>query len=136
MTRNKKGAVMYYTGIVISVLAPLITAMTQFPIWTENVPKSQLGGMFIFTALLSCIPFLKHIRMQLKTPSAVTVWALLFLVCWAMNKIIDQLYVIALVGLVANILGAVLCAVGNRLRARAHTNNQYIEENNDNEQAG
>ena len=74
--------------------------------------------------------------MQLKTPSAVTVWALLFLVCWAMNKIIDQLYVIALVGLVANILGAVLCAVGNRLRARAHTNNQYIEENNDNEQAG
>ena len=110
MTRNKKGAVMYYTGIVISVLAPLITAMTQFPIWTENVPKSQLGGMFIFTALLSCIPFLKHIRMQLKTPSAVTVWAL--------------------------ILGAVLCAVGNRLRARAHTNNQYIEENNDNEQAG
>lgn len=136
MTRNKKGAVMYYTGIVISVLAPLITAMTQFPIWTENVPKSQLGGMFIFTALLSCIPFLKHIRMQLKTPSAVTVWALLFLVCWAMDKIIDQLYVIALVGLVANILGAVLCAVGNRLRARAHTNNQYIEENNDNEQAG
>lgn len=136
MTRNKKGAVIYYTGIVISVLAPLITAMTQFPIWTENVPKSQLGGMFIFTALLSCIPFLKHIRMQLKTPSAVTVWALLFLVCWAMNKIIDQLYVIALVGLVANILGAVLCAVGNRLRARAHTNNQYIEENNDNEQAG
>ena len=136
MTRNKKGAVMYYTGIVISVLAPLITAMTQFPIWTENVPKSQLGGMFIFTALLSCTPFLKHIRMQLKTPSAVTVWALLFLVCWAMNKIIDQLYVIALVGLVANILGAVLCAVGNRLRARAHTNNQYIEENNDNEQAG
>ena len=136
MTRNKKGAVMYYTGIVISVLAPLITAMTQFPIWTEKVPKSQLGGMFIFTALLSCIPFLKHIRMQLKTPSAVSVWALLFLVCWAMNKIIDQLYVIALVGLMANILGAVLCAVGNRLRARAHTNNQYIEENNDNEQAG
>lgn len=136
MTRNKKGAVMYYTGVVVSVLAPLITAMTQFPIWTENVPKSQLGGMFIFTALLSCIPFLKHIRMQLKTPSAVTVWALLFLVCWAMNKIIDQLYVIALVGLVANILGAVLCAVGNKLRARAHTNNQYIEENKDNEQAG
>lgn len=136
MTGNKKGAILYYTGMVVSVLAPLITAMTQFPIWTEKVPKSQLGGMFIFTALLSCIPFLKHIRMQLKTPSAVSVWALLFLVCWAMNKIIDQLYVIALVGLMANILGAVLCAVGNRLRARAHTNNQYIEENNDNEQAG
>lgn len=136
MTRNKKGAVMYYTGIVISVLAPLITAMTQFPIWTEKVPKSQLGGMFIFTALLSCIPFLKHIRMQLKTPSAVTVWALLFLVCWAMNKIIDQLYVIALVGLVANIVGAVLCAVGNRLRAHTR-DNQYIDkEDEDNEQAG
>ncbi len=136
MTRNKKGAIMYYTGVIVSVLAPLITAMTQFPIWTEKVPKSQLGGMFIFTALLSCIPFLKHIRMQLKTPSAVTVWALLFLVCWAMNKIVDQLYVIALVGLVANIVGAVLCAVGNRLRARTLTNNQYIEENKDNEQAG
>lgn len=136
MTKNKKGAVLYYLGIAISVLAPLITAMTQFPVWTENVPKSQLGGMFIFTALLSCIPFLKHIRMQLKTPSAVTVWALLFLICWAMNKIIDELYLIALVGFIANVIGAVLCAVGNRLRAHAH--NQFIEnkEDKDNEQAG
>lgn len=136
MTRRKKGLILYYTGMAVSVVAPLITALTQFPVWTESVPKSQLGGMFIFTALLSCIPFLKHIRMQLKTPSAVTVWALLFLLCWSMNKIVDKLQIIALVGLVANVLGAILCYVGNKLRAHTHAraNNQYIEENKDNEE--
>ena len=128
MTRTKQGTILYYVGIAVSVLAPLITAMTQFPVWTEKVPKSQLGSMFVFTALLSCIPFLKHIKMQLKTPSAVTVWALLFVMCYVMNKIIAQLYVIALVGMIANVVGAILCAVGNRLRrARTHNKNQYIE---------
>ena len=128
MTRTKQGTILYYVGIAVSVLAPLITAMTQFPVWTEKVPKSQLGSMFVFTALLSCIPFLKHIKMQLKTPSAVTVWALLFVICYVMNKIIAQLYVIALVGMIANVVGAILCAVGNYLRhARTRNENQYIE---------
>lgn len=134
MTRTKQGAILYYIGMTVSVLAPLITAMTQFPVWTEKVPKSQLGSMFVFTALLSCIPFLKHIKMQLKTPSAVTVWTLLFLICWAMNKIITQLYLIALVGMIANVIGAILCAVGNYLRrARTRNNNQYIEEEKEDE---
>ena len=128
MTRNKQGTILYYVGMTVSVLAPLITAMTQFPVWTEKVPKSQLGSMFVFTALLSCIPFLKHIKMQLKTPSAVTLWTLLFLICWTMNKIIAQLYVIALVGMIANIVGAILCAVGNHLTHARTRNNQYIEE--------
>ena len=130
MTRHRQGVILYYVGIVVSVLAPLITAMTQFPVWTEKVPKTQLGGMFIFTALLSCIPFLKHIRMQLKTPSAVTVWAVIFLICWSMNKIINQLYLIALVGLIANVVGAILCAVGNRLKRPPIYNNQYINKQN------
>ena len=124
--------ILYYVGIAVSVLAPLITALTQFPIWTEKVPKTQLGGMFVFTALLSCIPFLKHIRMQLKTPSAVTVWAVIFLICWSMSKIIDQMYLIALVGLIANVVGAILCAVGNRLKRPPINNNQYNKENDEN----
>ena len=128
MTRHKQGVILYYTGIVVSVLAPLITTLTQFPVWTSKVPKTQLGGMFIFTALLSCIPFLKHIRMQLKTPSAVTVWATIFLLCWSMSKIIEQLYLIALVGLIANVVGAILCAVGNRLKRPPIFNNQYINK--------
>lgn len=130
MTRAKQGTILYYFGLAISVLAPLITAMTQFPIWVEKVPRSQLGIMFVFTALLSCIPFLKHIKMKLKSPSAVTVWVLIFVICWALNKIIEQLLIVAFVGMIANILGGILCAVGNRLRARARIN-QYIEEKNE-----
>ncbi|MCX4361761.1 MAG: hypothetical protein OSJ74_00015 [Clostridia bacterium] len=135
MTRRKQGAIVYYAGLAVSVISPFIAALTQFPVWTHSVPKSRLGGMFIFTALLCCIPFLKHIRMQLKTPSAVTVWAVLFLICWSMNKIIDQLYLIALVGLAANVVGAIMCAIGNRLRKTPINNNQYNnKEKTDNEE--
>lgn len=124
MTKHKQGVILYYVGIAVSVIAPLITALTQFPVWTEKVPKTQLGGMFIFTALLSCIPLLKHIRMQLKAPSAVTVWAIIFLICWSMNKIIEQLNIIALVGLISNVIGAILCGVGNKLRQPPMHNNK------------
>ena len=132
MTRHKQGVILYYVGIAVSVLAPLITALTQFPVWTDKVPKTQLGGMFVFTALISCIPFLKHIRMQLKTPSAVTVWAVIFLICWSMSKIVEQMYDIALVGLVANIVGAILCAVGNRLKRPPINYDQYDKESDQN----
>ena len=124
MTKHKQGVILYYVGIAVSVIAPLITALTQFPVWTEKVPKTQLGGMFIFTALLSCIPLLKHIKMQLKAPSAVTVWAIIFLICLSMNKIIEQLNIIALVGLISNVIGAILCSVGNKLRRPPMHNNK------------
>ena len=107
---------MYYTGLVLSILAPFIATLTQFPVWTEQVDPKQVSAMFIVMAVVCAVPLLNHFKQALKSPSAIAVWVFLFLITWGMKQIVNQIMIIALVGLIANIIGAILCGVGNKLK--------------------
>lgn len=107
---------MYYTGLVLSILAPFIATLTQFPVWTEQVDPKQVSAMFIVMAVVCAVPLLNHFKQALKSPSSIAVWVFLFLVTWGMKQIVNQVMIIALVGLIANIIGAILCGVGNKVK--------------------
>lgn len=107
---------MYYTGLVLSILAPFIATLTQFPVWTEQVDPKQVSAMFIVMAVVCAVPLLNHFKQALKSPSAIAVWVFLFLITWGMKQIVNQIMIIALVGLIANIIGAILCGVGNKVK--------------------
>lgn len=132
MKKSTKGTIIYYTGLAVSILAPLVAAATQFPVWTESVPGTQIGGMFIFVALLCMIPLFNHLKIALKSPSSCLLWTLIFVITWALSKIIDELLIVALVGSIANYIGALLCGIGNYLRRgrffiNAETDNSNTE---------
>ena len=132
MKKSTKGTIIYYTGLAVSILAPLVAAATQFPVWTESVPGTQIGGMFIFVALLCMIPLFNHLKIALKSPSSCLLWTLIFVTTWALSKIIDELLIVALVGAIANYIGALLCGIGNYLRRgrffiNAETDNSNAE---------
>ena len=116
MTNKSKGLIMYYTGLVLSILAPFIATLTQFPVWTEQVDPKQVSAMFIVMAVVCAVPLLNHFKQALKSPSSIAVWVFLFLVTWGMKQIVNQVMIIALVGLIANIIGAILCGVGNKVK--------------------
>lgn len=116
MTNKSKGLIMYYTGLVLSILAPFIATLTQFPVWTEQVDPKQVSAMFIVMAVVCAVPLLNHFKQALKSPSSIAVWVFLFLVTWGMKQIVNQVMIIALVGLIANITGAILCGVGNKVK--------------------
>ena len=116
MTNKSKGLIMYYTGLVLSILAPFIATLTQFPVWTEQVDPKQVSAMFIVMAVVCAVPLLNHFKQALKSPSAIAVWVFLFLITWGMKQIVNQIMIIALVGLIANIIGAILCGVGNKVK--------------------
>lgn len=116
MTNKSKGLIMYYTGLVLSILAPFIATLTQFPVWTEQVDPKQVSAMFIVMAVVCAVPLLNHFKQTLKSPSSIAVWVFLFLVTWGMKQIVNQVMIIALVGLIANIIGAILCGVGNKVK--------------------
>ena len=40
----------------------------------------------------------------------------MFVVTWALSKIIKQIVIVSLVGMISNIVGAILCGIGNHLR--------------------
>ena len=116
MTPKTKGNIIYYVGLAVSIVAPLIAAATQFPVWTENVEPTQIGGMFVFVAILCMIPLFNHFKIALKSPSSAMLWTIMFVVTWALSKIIKQIVIVSLVGMISNIVGAILCGIGNHLR--------------------
>lgn len=116
MKKTTKGHLLYYTGLAVSILAPLITAATQFPVWTEKVGGTQVGGMFILVAIICMIPLYKHLNISLKSPSSLSIWLTLSLILWALSKVVDQLLIVCVAGLIGNAVGLLLCAIGNKLR--------------------
>lgn len=118
MTNKSKGLIMYYTGLVLSILAPFIATLTQFPVWTKEVDPKQVSAMFVVMAVVCAVPLLNHFKQALKSPSAIAVWVFLFLVTWGMSQIIKQVMIISLVGMIANIIGAILCGIGNKLKLK------------------
>lgn len=116
MSQKTKGHILYYTGLTISIVAPLIAAMTQFPVWTQNVSPQEISGLFVFVAFICIIPLFNHFKQALRSPSSALLWSLMFLITWALSKIIAQMVIVSLVGMIANIIGAIMCGIGNHMR--------------------
>lgn len=116
MTNKQKGNILYYTGLVAAIAAPLITACVQFPVIKETASKSEISALFIVCAFICAAPLYKHINITFKSPTNAVMWTVVFALSWSLDKIIHQIMLVAFVGMVANIICAVLCGVGNKLR--------------------
>lgn len=116
MTNKQKGNILYYTGLVAAIAAPLITACVQLPIIKDTANSSEISALFIVCAFICAAPLYKHINITFKSPTNAVMWTVIFALAWSLNKIIHQIMLIAFVGMVANIVCAFLCGIGNKLR--------------------
>ena len=116
MTKKQKGNILYYSGLVAAIAAPLITACVQFPVIKETANTSEISALFIVCAFICAAPLYKHINITFKTPTNAVMWTVVFALAWSLDKIIHQIMLVAFVGMVANIICAFLCGIGNKLR--------------------
>lgn len=116
MTNKQKGNILYYTGLVAAIAAPLITACVQLPIIKDTANTSEISALFIVCAFICAAPLYKHINITFKSPTNAVMWTVIFALAWSLDKIIHQIMLIAFVGMVANIICAFLCGIGNKLR--------------------
>ncbi len=112
MQRATVGKIFKISALVIDVGAPLAATMVQFPIWVERSATATVSGMFVFFAFLSAIPFLKQIKEYFKSPSAWVMWTIIFVALVALRAIVDEILIICAVGMVANMIGAVVHKIG------------------------
>lgn len=112
MKNTTKGKVLKTTAVTIDVAAPLAATISQFPIWIERSSAATVSGMFLVLAFLSCIPFIRQIKEYMKSPSAVVMWLLFFVLFLALRNIIEQMVIVCFVGAVANGVGALLYKAG------------------------
>lgn len=105
-------------ALTIDVSAPLIATLTQFPIWVKTSAEATVSGVFMLLAFLSCIPFLKHIKRFLQSPSIPIVWLIIFIMLTMLNNIIDQMIVVTFVGMISNAIGMCIYKLGDRIGKR------------------
>lgn len=117
MRNATKGKIIKTTALVVDVAAPLAATLSQFPVWVDKSSTATVSGLFVVFALLSAIPLIRVIKQYLKSPAAWLVWTVITVFVIALRNIIDQMFIICLVGLVANLLGAGLHKIAEKVES-------------------
>ena len=112
MKNRTKAAIFKGSALALDVGAPLIATLTQFPLWIEQSAEATMSGLCLMFILVSCIPFLKQLKETFKSPSSWLIFTVMFFVFTMLRSIIDQMIIVAFVGMVANILGAGIYNIG------------------------
>lgn len=118
MKNRTKGNIIKTAALALDVGAPLAATLTQFPLWIQKSSEATMSGLCLVFVLLSCLPFLKQIKEYFKSPSSWMIFTVLFFLFVMLRNIIDQMLVVTFVGMVANILGAGIYALGNHIGER------------------
>lgn len=118
MSDGAKVKVLKGTGLIIDILPPLIATLTQFPVWIEHSAKATVSGMVLLLACLCCMPCINYIKKFIESPSIPIVWLIVFVLLTLLNNIIDQMIVVAFVGVISNTIGTVLFKIGDAIKAR------------------
>ena len=74
----------------------------------------MISGGVALLIILAALPFYKFLQKRLESAASYIIWLIIFLFCFLMEKIIDQVTVISFVGLVSNLVGALLLKIGER----------------------
>ena len=98
-------------AIGISVGAPFIATLTQFPLWIDRSSEATVSGLVVLFAILSAIPLFKSLKRLFKTPTAPVLWGAMLCLLYALRAILDEMILISFVGLVSNCVGWVMFKV-------------------------
>lgn len=118
MSDITKGRVLKISALTIDILAPLVATLTQFPIWIDKSAEATVSGVAMLLVFFSCIPALKYIKAFIKSPSVPIVWLVVFVMLTMLSNIIDQMIVVAFIGVISNTIGTVLYKMGEKYTPR------------------
>lgn len=115
MSDVAKSRIIKALALAIDISAPLIATLSQFPVWVDKSAEATVSGIVLLLAFFSCIPFLKHIKGYMKSPSIPIVWLVLFVLLTLLNSIIDQMIVVCFVGVISNSIGTLVYKIGEKV---------------------
>ena len=106
-------------GYGLCILPALLSSLEHFPLWFSD-RESTLSVLALLLLTLVALPFWKTLKEALKSPSAWTVWFLLWLLLSLFRNVIDGLIAVSLVAFPFSMLGALCFALAKRYGKREH----------------
>ncbi len=103
-----KPLILHALGTVISVVPTVVAVLSYFPLWAAEGGESVLSGFTALLLILSALPIYRALKHLLRSPSAWVMWLVCFLVFLLLSRIADEMTVISFVGLISNLIGALL----------------------------
>lgn len=116
MNNRTKYIILSCAALSMSVLPPLIATVMQFPIWIEKSSEATVSGIALILIFFSCLPFYRAIINYFRSPSAPVVWIVICVLMYIMKSIAEQMFVVACVGAVSNLIGVLFFRLRNKYR--------------------
>ena len=110
-----RGALYLSLGLLFSIAPPLSAILLYFPIWSGRGGGAVLSGFTLLLILLAFIPLFKTAKAALKSPSAYSMWFIVFVLFFMLSKIADEMTVISFVGFLGNLIGSFFFKAARRL---------------------
>lgn len=114
MNAHRKRLILSAFGLVFSTLPPLLAVLSYFPIWKNRGAEAILSGLSLCLILICAVPIIRAIKRAIASPSAPLLWFFLFILFFTLSKIAEDITVIAFVGFISNIIGALFFAKAKR----------------------
>ena len=95
-------------GLMLCVLPPACATLSYFPLWLEKGATHTVSGVCALLLAVCAVPLFRYVRRVWRAPSAIVLWAVLFLLFYVLSRIADEMCVITFTGLVGNVMGAAL----------------------------
>ncbi len=94
-------------GIIFSVIPVSVSIFSYFPLWVGREDASILSGISLILMLAALVPCFRYIKTAISSASAPVMWLVIFITFFLLSKIADEITVIAFVGFLGNLIGAV-----------------------------
>ena len=105
-------------GLALCVIPAAIAVLSYFPLWERDEPAKLLSGFTVLLLALAARPLFKMMTERFMSAASLGLWLVCFIAFFALERIAGEMVVISFVGLVSNILGAVLMKLGDRMAVR------------------
>ena len=106
---------LHITGFLLCVVPPVVCTLNYFPFWRTEGYESCIAGGCAFLLVICALPLFKLFAKALSGYSSYFIWLILFLLFLSLSKIADQMTVISFVGLIGNLLGAILFRIAKKI---------------------
>ena len=102
-----KRAVLNLIGATVSTVPASVCILLYFPVWKDRGIVSTLSGFTLLLLVIAAVPLFNLIKRSLKSPSAPLMWFVVFITFLALSSIAEEMTVVAFVGFLSNLIGAI-----------------------------